>query len=42
MQQLSKAGKNHFKIMGFAGNTAPDHVDHFQSLYYFLNKLMAL
>lgn len=42
MQQLSGARKNHFMILGFAGNTAPDHIDHFQSLYYFLNKLMEL
>jgi hypothetical protein len=42
MQQLSEAGKNHFMILGFAGNTAPDHIDHFHSLYYFLNKLMKL
>jgi len=42
MQQLSEAGKNHFMVLGFAGNTAPDHIDHFQSLYYFLNKLLQL
>ncbi len=42
MQQLSTAGKNHFRILGFAGNTAPDHVDHFQALYFFLNKLIKL
>jgi hypothetical protein len=39
MQQLSDAGKNNFEIMGFAGNSAPDHVDHIESLYYFLNYL---
>lgn len=42
MQQLSKARKNHFMVLGFAGNTAPDHIDHYQGLYYFLNKLMEL
>jgi len=42
MQQLSDVKKNHFRIMGFAGNTAPDHIDHFQSLFYFLNLLMKL
>ncbi|MBI3578852.1 MAG: hypothetical protein HY276_06690 [Ignavibacteriales bacterium] len=39
MQQLSEARQNHFAIMGFAGNTARDHVDHFQGLYWFLKKL---
>jgi len=42
MQQLSYAQKNHFMIMGFAGNTAPDHIDHLNALYFFLNKLMKL
>ncbi|AHF17816.1 hypothetical protein [Niabella soli] len=39
MQQLSEAQKGHLKILGFAGNSAPDHIDHFQGLYYFLNRL---
>ncbi|WP_460759669.1 hypothetical protein [Niabella terrae] len=39
MQQLSRASAGHFQILGFAGNTAPDHVDHFHGLYYFLNHL---
>lgn len=42
MQQISDASKNHFRIMGFAGNTAPDHVDHLENLYYFLNLLREL
>ncbi len=42
MQELSVARKNHFCILGFAGNTAPDHIDQFEGLYYFLNKLMEL
>ncbi len=42
MQQLSVVHKNHFEILGFAGNTAPDHIDHIESLYFFLNKLMKL
>ena len=25
--------------MAFAGNTAPDHVDHFHALYHFLHLL---
>lgn len=40
MQQLSDAHLNGCRIMGFAGNTAPDHIDHLHSLYYFLNVLM--
>ncbi|MCH5715435.1 hypothetical protein [Niabella hibiscisoli] len=39
MQQISEASKGHFSILGFAGNTAPDHIDHFHALYYFLRKL---
>jgi hypothetical protein len=42
MQQLSSTKKGRFAILGFAGNTAPDHVDHVQSLYWFLNVLMKL
>lgn len=37
MQQISEAGKNNFLVLGFAGNTAPDHIDHLHGLYYFLN-----
>ncbi|MCG3120778.1 MAG: hypothetical protein ALAOOOJD_03618 [bacterium] len=40
MQQLSAARQNRFAVLGFAGNTAPDHVDHLHALSYFLNKLM--
>lgn len=39
MQQISDARKNHFEIMGFAGNSAPDHIDHLEGLWYFLNRL---
>lgn len=39
MQQISEARQNHFTIMGFAGNTARDHVDHIHGLYWFLEKL---
>lgn len=42
MQQLSLARKNHFEVIGFAGNTAPDHMDHFHGLAYFLHKLRKL
>lgn len=39
MQQISEASAGNLWILGFAGNTAPDHIDHLQSLYYFLQKL---
>jgi hypothetical protein len=42
MQQLSQARRHHFEVLGFAGNTAPDHVDHLHGLFYFLNELMRL
>ncbi len=42
MQQLSSAGQGHFRVLGFAGNTAPDHVDHFHALFYFLNLVATL
>jgi len=42
MQQLSSSRRNHFAVYGFAGNTARDHVDHVQALYWFLRELMKL
>lgn len=39
MQQISEAIKGSCMILGFAGNSAPDHVDHAHNLYYFLNLL---
>jgi len=40
MQQLSIAEKGRFIVMGFAGNTAPDHMDHLHNLPVFLAKLL--
>ena len=40
MQQLSEARKGHFAILGFAGNSAPDHIDHAQGMPTFLRMLM--
>jgi hypothetical protein len=37
MQQLSEAKKGRFMVLGFAGNSAPDHIDHFHALYKFLD-----
>jgi hypothetical protein len=42
MQQLSLAQQHHFAVLGFAGSTAPDHVDHLHGLFYFLSELMRL
>lgn len=39
MQQLSVARRGHFEVHGFAGNTAPDHVDHLHALGFFLKQL---
>ncbi len=39
MQQLSEARREHFEVQGFAGNTAPDHVDHLHALGEFLMRL---
>ncbi|MBN2092285.1 hypothetical protein JW964_21880 [candidate division KSB1 bacterium] len=42
MQQLSEVKKNHLMIMGYAGNTALDHVDHLHSVDFFLKILLNL
>jgi hypothetical protein len=39
MQQVSETGEGNFLVMGFAGNTAPDHVDHFHALFNFIRYL---
>jgi hypothetical protein len=36
MQQLSEARGGRFELLGFAGNSAPDHVDHFHAMPEFL------
>jgi hypothetical protein len=38
-QQLSEAKKGKFLLAGFAGNSAPDHVDQFHSLAEYLKWL---
>jgi hypothetical protein len=40
MQQISEARKHRFAVLGFAGNSAPDHVDHLHALPHFLNALV--
>jgi hypothetical protein len=42
MQLLSRAGRARFLLLGFAGNTAPDHVDHYHGMGAFLSILLAL
>ena len=42
MQQLSIAEKGRFRVLGFAGNTAPDHMDHLHNLPTFLNELLQM
>ncbi len=39
MQQLSEVRAGRFIVLGFAGNTAPDHVDHLHALPRFLAML---
>jgi len=39
MQQLSEAHAGKFQLLGYAGNSAPDHVDQLQALPEFLKML---
>lgn len=39
MQQLSRASKGNFYLSGFAGNSAPDHMDHFYAMGEWLKAL---
>jgi pimeloyl-ACP methyl ester carboxylesterase len=40
MQQLSESRRGNFVVLGFAGNTAPDHIDHLHALGTFLKVLI--
>ena len=42
MQQTSEAGSGRFLVLGFAGNSAQDHVDHLHALGEFLRKMEKL
>ncbi|RPI26000.1 MAG: hypothetical protein EHM61_12860 [Acidobacteria bacterium] len=42
MQQISEARRGHFQVLGFAGNTAPDHIDHIHALGHFLKLLLEM
>ncbi len=40
MQQLSEVRAGGFEVMGFAGNSAPDHVDHLHAMPEFLSRTL--
>lgn len=40
MQQLSEVRAGHFELLGFAGNTAPDHVDQLHAMPVLLARLL--
>lgn len=40
MQQVGEAERGAFRVLSFAGNTAPDHVDHLHALATFLPMLL--
>jgi hypothetical protein len=39
MQQTSEARRGRFALLGFAGNSAPDHVDHLHAMPELLRRL---
>jgi hypothetical protein len=39
MQQISEARQGRFRLLGFAGNSAPDHIDHLHALPDWLRML---
>lgn len=40
MQQLSTVREGQFEVLGFAGNTAPDHIDHLHAMPELLRRLL--
>lgn len=40
LQQLSEVRSGQFEVMGFAGNSAPDHIDHLHAMPELLRKLL--
>jgi len=40
MQQLSEVRAGRFELLGFAGNTAPDHIDHLHAMPELLKRLL--
>jgi hypothetical protein len=41
MQQLSEVHAGRFELLGFAGNSAPDHVDQLQAMPEFLARVLS-
>jgi hypothetical protein len=41
MQQLSEVHAGHFRVLGFAGTTAPDHIDQLHAMPELLKRLLA-
>lgn len=41
MQQVSEAHAGGFELLGFAGNSAPDHIDHFHAMPELLDRVRA-
>jgi hypothetical protein len=39
MQQLSEAGRGRFLLLGYAGDSAPDHVDQLHALAVLVKRL---
>jgi hypothetical protein len=39
MQQISEVHSGHLTVLGYAGNTGPDHIDHLHGLGEFLARL---
>jgi len=41
LQQLSEVRAGRFEVMGFAGNSAPDHIDHLHAMPELLRRLLS-
>lgn len=41
MQQLSEVKRGHFRVLGFAGTTAPDHIDQLHAMPELLTRLLS-
>jgi hypothetical protein len=42
MQQLSEVHSGRFELLGFAGNSAPDHIDQLHSMPEMLKRVLGL
>jgi hypothetical protein len=41
MQQLSEVRAGRFELLGFAGNSGPDHIDHLHAMPELLAQMLA-